>query len=859
MAVLTWKGATAKEALASEVIANVPNWVQQEKLPPNAVPGAKLFATAGCTACHTYLGTGVLEPRRAGPDRDRLAQPRRRLPDPPPQVPVVRQPGLADAEVRVARGEAPAPAGDLPRGLEGQAVAGRAPPRNRQTSGGCTSSSASPAPPAPLRGAPARGARRRRLRDRRLRLERRDRGARDRALRRRRAARARRRSRACSSGRGGAATVYEPDDWKAPYASGSAQVDAYVLCPCSMGTLGTLASGAMQNLIHRAASVALKEERRLVLMPRETPLSAIHLRNMLTLREAGATILFLAPGFYHGAETRRRPRRLRRRPRARPARARERAHPALGAGLSGRDGRLPARGRPADVRPDRAGLRPDEPRDDRGARPALARRRPSRRRCGPATASSTPAAAPATSRSPRGAPARARSSGSTSPSGCSSARGAKAPELEWVQGDVLALPFPDASFDAATVGFGVRNVEDLEAGLRELRRVLRPGGRLGDPRDHDAARPARAVLPRLVRPRHPAARTRAPRRRGVHVPAGERPPLPRAGGARRPARAERLRATCGSGALQGVSWPCTSGRQPEGRQPGEHDHGRDPGGARARGLSRRARGAARADRRQPSGPRRGGRQRGARRRRQAAAPRARLPLDAAGPGAVARRGRRRRARAHGDARPRRPDRPRPLPPRQGRRLVGLRPGRRPRDRRLPVRARLRRAERDRRRRRGRDPRRRDPLPRPRRGAAADADPRSGDDRRRLPRALRAQDREAVRGRVRARRRLRRVRARARDRVPDRRRRARLLGRDDRDRQDRRHRPPRRHADAAAAARRAAGRRRARGARGRAARRRTRPRRRHRRVGAVHARSPSTTLRGPGRASTGSSTATSSRR
>src|SRR5438445_4209250 len=101
----------------------------------------------------------------------------------------------------------------------------------------------------------------------------------------------------------GAARVYDPDDWSAPYASGSAKVDAYVICPCSMGTVGTIASGAMQNLIHRAASVALKEERRLVLMPRETPLSAIHLRNMLTLREAGATILFLAPGFYHGSET----------------------------------------------------------------------------------------------------------------------------------------------------------------------------------------------------------------------------------------------------------------------------------------------------------------------------------------------------------------------------------------------------------------------------------------------------------------------------------------------------------------------------------------------------------------------------
>jgi 4-hydroxy-3-polyprenylbenzoate decarboxylase len=101
----------------------------------------------------------------------------------------------------------------------------------------------------------------------------------------------------------GAARVYDPEDWNAPYASGSAKVDAYLICPCSMGTLGTVASGAMSNLIHRAASVAMKEDRKLVLMPRETPLSAIHLRNMLTLREAGATILFLAPGFYHGAET----------------------------------------------------------------------------------------------------------------------------------------------------------------------------------------------------------------------------------------------------------------------------------------------------------------------------------------------------------------------------------------------------------------------------------------------------------------------------------------------------------------------------------------------------------------------------
>ena len=98
-------------------------------------------------------------------------------------------------------------------------------------------------------------------------------------------------------------TIYGESDFRSPYASGSARVDAYVVCPCSMATVGTLASGAMQNLIHRAASVALKERRKLVLVPRETPLSSIHLRGLATLNDAGAVILFAAPGFYHGAET----------------------------------------------------------------------------------------------------------------------------------------------------------------------------------------------------------------------------------------------------------------------------------------------------------------------------------------------------------------------------------------------------------------------------------------------------------------------------------------------------------------------------------------------------------------------------
>lgn len=100
------------------------------------------------------------------------------------------------------------------------------------------------------------------------------------------------------AGSGEAVTVFDPNDWHSLYASGSSRVDAYVICPCSSGTLGALAGGMSQNLIHRAAAVALKEERKLVLCPRETPLSAIQLENMLSLRRAGATILPLEPGFY---------------------------------------------------------------------------------------------------------------------------------------------------------------------------------------------------------------------------------------------------------------------------------------------------------------------------------------------------------------------------------------------------------------------------------------------------------------------------------------------------------------------------------------------------------------------------------
>lgn len=97
--------------------------------------------------------------------------------------------------------------------------------------------------------------------------------------------------------------VYERDDFYAPFASGSSKVDTMIICPCSMGTLGRIANGVSDDLITRAADVMLKERRKLVVVPRETPYSMIHLENMKTLTLAGAVICPATPSFYSKPQT----------------------------------------------------------------------------------------------------------------------------------------------------------------------------------------------------------------------------------------------------------------------------------------------------------------------------------------------------------------------------------------------------------------------------------------------------------------------------------------------------------------------------------------------------------------------------
>jgi flavin prenyltransferase len=94
-------------------------------------------------------------------------------------------------------------------------------------------------------------------------------------------------------------TVFPDDDRGALPASGSRRTGGMVVCPCSMGTVAAIAMGTSRSLVERAADVTLKERRRLILVPRETPLSLVHLRNLVSVTEAGAIVIPAAPGFYH--------------------------------------------------------------------------------------------------------------------------------------------------------------------------------------------------------------------------------------------------------------------------------------------------------------------------------------------------------------------------------------------------------------------------------------------------------------------------------------------------------------------------------------------------------------------------------
>ena len=97
--------------------------------------------------------------------------------------------------------------------------------------------------------------------------------------------------------------VYAKENWYSPVASGSAAPKTMVICPASMGSVSAIATGASNNLLERAADVVLKEKGQLILVPREMPFSSIHLRNLLSLSEDGATIMPACPGFYTGPKT----------------------------------------------------------------------------------------------------------------------------------------------------------------------------------------------------------------------------------------------------------------------------------------------------------------------------------------------------------------------------------------------------------------------------------------------------------------------------------------------------------------------------------------------------------------------------
>ncbi len=374
------------------------------------------------------------------------------------------------------------------------------------------------------------------------------------------------------------------------------------ICPCSVGTAAHIALGTTRTLIHRVGDVALKERRPLVLVPRETPLTQIHLRRLLELAEAGAIVLPAMPGFYTrpaDAAGCGRPRR-----RQGPLRARLRADalPALGRGTALTPPAADERGRARRARPahrPRPAAHPGHVQrhlvsrydvmnhlmtvgldrrwrriaaEQTGAGPGRAgpRRLLRYRRSHIALAAMFTAVG---GDRPRLHGGDARAARAPRARGVE-ARGLPAPRF--VQGDLLALPFADGEFAAVTVGWGVRNVPDVPRAFAEMRRVTRPGGRVvclesTQPPPGLGGRfhlvwMGRVVplLGRLVTG-DPDAYAYLPGLRGG---------LPARGGAGGDHEPRRPRRACATGASASAPSPCTSARCRDDAAPGGAVSGR---------------------------------------------------------------------------------------------------------------------------------------------------------------------------------------------------------------------------------------------------------------------------------------------
>ena len=348
-------------------------------------------------------------------------------------------------------------------------------------------------------------------------------------------------------------TVVGLRDYSTPYASGSARVDGYVVCPCSMSTAASIAAGAMANLVHRAASVALEggAEAR-ARPPRDAALDDPP-GEPPALRRAGATVVMAAPGFYHAPQDHRRSGQLRRGAMSRSAGNRPDARQPVGAVSSGTLAPAAVEAMFDRISPVYDTMNRLMTAGSTGRWRRLTVRavvRPGDRVldacCGTGDlaleAQRAGGSVTGVDFSERMLERARRKSGA----------------IEWVRGDVLALPFPDGSFDSVTVGFGIRNVAELPGpGRARARAPPRRAARL--PRDH-AARAG------LLRPSSPSGSTGSCRWPGSCSRAARPTPTCRracaASRARGPRRGDARAGFTGSAGVSSAagSWRCTRRR-----------------------------------------------------------------------------------------------------------------------------------------------------------------------------------------------------------------------------------------------------------------------------------------------------------